>query len=130
MFPCGSHGDMRLSNENNFEGRYDDESEHENNEYSEEAEARQGDDDDTTLANHESIRQPYFLDLDYFFHDPVVSCYHLKVKQLNILIFDHFAELGERKFQVSKGLQKAGQVVLENHFKVTFTSFVWFSCHN
>ncbi|VVA35085.1 PREDICTED: LOC109948398 isoform [Prunus dulcis] len=49
---CGSPGDMQLSNEkNNFEGSHDDDFEHESNGYSEEAEARQGHDDDTYVAN-------------------------------------------------------------------------------
>ncbi|KAL6283657.1 hypothetical protein ACE6H2_014586 [Prunus campanulata] len=45
---CGSLGDMQLSNEKNS---HDDEFEHENNGYSEEAEARQGQDDDSYVAN-------------------------------------------------------------------------------
>ncbi|XP_020416827.1 uncharacterized protein LOC109948396 isoform X2 [Prunus persica] len=49
---CGSPGDMQLSNEKkNFEGSHDDDFEHESNGYSEEAEARQGHDDDTYVAN-------------------------------------------------------------------------------
>ncbi|CAL2252607.1 unnamed protein product [Prunus armeniaca] len=51
---CGSHGDIQLSNEkNSFEGSHDDDFEDESNGYSEEAEARQGHDDDTYVANDE-----------------------------------------------------------------------------
>ncbi|BBH08752.1 hypothetical protein Prudu_021032, partial [Prunus dulcis] len=52
---CGSHGDIQLSNDkNSFEGSHDDDFELESNGYSEEAEARQGhDDDDTYVANDE-----------------------------------------------------------------------------
>ncbi|CAL2275901.1 unnamed protein product [Prunus armeniaca] len=52
---CGSsHGDMQLSNEkSSFEGSHDDDFEHESNGYIEEAEARQGHDDDTYVANDE-----------------------------------------------------------------------------
>ncbi|KAL6270298.1 hypothetical protein ACE6H2_027209 [Prunus campanulata] len=45
---CGSLGDLQLSNEKNSR---DDEFEHESNGYSEEAEARQGQDDDSYVAN-------------------------------------------------------------------------------
>ncbi|CAL8122958.1 unnamed protein product [Prunus armeniaca] len=45
---CGSLGDMQLSNEKNS---HDDEFEHESNGYSEKAEARQGQDDDSYVAN-------------------------------------------------------------------------------
>ncbi|KAL6283195.1 hypothetical protein ACE6H2_014124 [Prunus campanulata] len=45
---CGSLGDMQLSNEKNSR---DDEFEHESNGYIEEAEARQGQDDDSYVAN-------------------------------------------------------------------------------
>ncbi|XP_021823719.1 uncharacterized protein LOC110764964 [Prunus avium] len=49
---CGSQGDMQLSNEkNSFEGSHDDDFEHESNGFSEEAEARKGQDDDTYVAN-------------------------------------------------------------------------------
>ncbi|KAL6280978.1 hypothetical protein ACE6H2_017859 [Prunus campanulata] len=45
---CGSLGDMQLSDEKNSR---DDEFEHESNGYSEEAEAKQGQDDDSYVAN-------------------------------------------------------------------------------
>lgn len=85
----------------------------------------------TTLANYESISQPYFLDSDYFFHDSIVSCCHLKVKQLNLLVFDNFAELGQRgELRFQRDCRELGRSFQRAISKITFTSFVWFSCQN